>query len=190
MDMAIVRRRRLADAAIDTLATAGMRGLTHRSVDRAAGLPEGSCSYYFRTRQALLQAAAGRLAETDATEGRLRAADPTDPAEVAAALVRLIQHWIGPARSRTLARYELALEATRRPDLRRVLAGTGALLRRSVEAMLAELGVSDPPRQAPLIIAYLDGLVFDQIAGVAARILTRHELRVALLAMLRSFASS
>src|SRR5882762_7629376 len=114
--MAIVRRRRLADAAIDTLATAGMRGLTHRSVDRAAGLPEGSCSYYFRTRH--------------------------------------------------------------------------ALLRRSVEAMLAELGVSDPPRQAPLIIAYLDGLVFDQIAGVAARILTRHELRVALLAMLRSFASS
>jgi len=192
MDMAIVRRRRLADAAIDTLATAGMRGLTHRSVDRAAGLPEGSCSYYFRTRHALLQAAVDRLAEMHTTEveDRMRAADPTDPIEVAAALVRLIQHWTGPARSRTLARYELALEATRRPDLRRVLAGTGALLRRSVEAMLAELGVSDPPRQAPLIIAYLDGLVFDQIAGVAARILTRHELRVALLAMLRSFASS
>lgn len=76
----------------------------------------------------------------------------------------LIQHWIGPARARTLARYELALDATRRPDLRRVLAGTGALLRRSVEAMLGELGVSDPPRQAPLLIAYLDGLVFDQIA--------------------------
>jgi DNA-binding transcriptional regulator YbjK len=167
-----------------------MRGLTHRAVDRAGGLPEGSCSYYFRTRHALLQAAVDRLAETDTTEGRLRAADPTDPAEVAAVLVRLIQHWIGPARARTLARYELALEATRRPDLRRVLAGTGALLRRSVEAILGELGVSDPPRQAPLLIAYLDGLVFDQIAGVAARRLTRRELRGAVLAVLRSFTSS
>lgn len=133
-----------------------------------------------------------RLAEmgTAEVEDRLRAADPTDPIEVAAALVRLIQHWIGPARARTLARYELALEATRRPDLRRVLAGTGALLRRSVEAILGELGVSDPPRQAPLLIAYLDGLVFDQIAGVAARRLTRRELRGAVLAVLRSFTTS
>ena len=31
----------------------GLRGLTHRAVDREAGLPEGSCSGYFRTRRAL-----------------------------------------------------------------------------------------------------------------------------------------
>ena len=47
------RRAEIADAAISTLARDGMRGLTHRAVDRAAGLPEGSASYYFRTRQAL-----------------------------------------------------------------------------------------------------------------------------------------
>ncbi|WP_189544888.1 TetR/AcrR family transcriptional regulator, partial [Streptomyces gelaticus] len=57
------RRKQLADAAIGTLAAEGMRGLTHRAVDQRAGLAEGSCSYYFRTRQALLQAAVERLAE-------------------------------------------------------------------------------------------------------------------------------
>ena len=41
------RRALIADAAISTLARDGMRGLTHRAVDRAAGLPEGSASYYF-----------------------------------------------------------------------------------------------------------------------------------------------
>jgi len=35
-----------------------------------------------------------------------------------------------------------------------------------------ELGVAIRGARQPLIIAYLDGLVFDQIAGVAARILT------------------
>ena len=62
------RRAEIADAAISTLARDGMRGLTHRAVDRAAGLPEGSASYYFRTRQALLQATVERLAELDSTD--------------------------------------------------------------------------------------------------------------------------
>lgn len=59
----MTRRSDLVDAAIETLAAAGMRGLTHRAVDRVMGLPEGSTSYYFRTRQALLRAVGERLAE-------------------------------------------------------------------------------------------------------------------------------
>ena len=64
----MTRRSDLADAAIETLAAAGMRGLTHRAVDRRALLPEGSTSYYFRTRQALLQAVVERLAELTTAE--------------------------------------------------------------------------------------------------------------------------
>ncbi|SDL36900.1 hypothetical protein SAMN05421869_12541 [Nonomuraea jiangxiensis] len=41
--------------AIRLLAAEGMRGLTHRAVDRAADLPDGSTPYYVRTRQALLE---------------------------------------------------------------------------------------------------------------------------------------
>ena len=33
------RRRALADAGLEVLADAGARGLTHRAVDRAAGVP-------------------------------------------------------------------------------------------------------------------------------------------------------
>ncbi len=62
------RQTDIADAAIATLAHGGMRGLTHRAVDRAAGLPEGSACYYFRTRRALLQATVERLAELDIAE--------------------------------------------------------------------------------------------------------------------------
>src|SRR5690349_2893472 len=48
-----VRKDVITDAAIQLVAEQGMRGLTHRAVDRRAGLPEGSTSAYFRTRKAL-----------------------------------------------------------------------------------------------------------------------------------------
>ncbi|HLL33473.1 MAG TPA: TetR/AcrR family transcriptional regulator, partial [Streptomyces sp.] len=44
----------VADTALALLAERGMRGLTHRAVDEAAGLPQGSTSNVARTRQALL----------------------------------------------------------------------------------------------------------------------------------------
>ncbi|WFR73994.1 TetR family transcriptional regulator [Prescottella defluvii] len=36
----------IADAAVTLIAQQGLRALTHRAVDRAAGIPEGSTSYY------------------------------------------------------------------------------------------------------------------------------------------------
>ena len=55
----------LADAAIDLVAESGMRGLTHRAVDARAGVPAGSTSAYFRTREALIEGMVRRLAELD-----------------------------------------------------------------------------------------------------------------------------
>ncbi|MFD7030933.1 TetR/AcrR family transcriptional regulator [Streptomyces sp. NPDC059917] len=62
------RRTLIADAAIATVAAAGLRGLTHRAIDTAAGLPAGSTSYYFRTRTALIGACYARIEERDLAE--------------------------------------------------------------------------------------------------------------------------
>ena len=59
------RRRDLCDAAIRVLAEDGSRGLTHGQVDRVAGVPEGTTSYYYRTRVALLRGVGKRVAEID-----------------------------------------------------------------------------------------------------------------------------
>lgn len=188
------RRTDIADAAIRTLAREGMRGLTHRAVDREAGLPEGSASYYFRTRQALLQATVERLAELDGADIR-ESADSANPsggnletfADAAAALVvRLLT--VG--RERQLARYELALEANRRPELRRVLRDSGAVIRAMVAGPLAAAGVPEPSQRAADFTAFLDGLLFDQIAGAGTRELTRVELRAAIGALLTAVAGT
>lgn len=178
------RRADIADAAIATLARDGMRGLTHRAVDRAAGLPEGSASYYFRTRQALLQAAVERLAELDRADMLDSTGIPAPAARdldaIAAAAAGLVETWLTTGRERQLARYELALEATRRPELRQALVASGAAVRAVVASQFAAAGVHEPRSRAADFVAFLDGLLFDQIAGAGARELTSADLRAAI----------
>ncbi len=59
------RRRDLCDAAIELLAADGARGLTHLRVDRHAGFADGTTSFYYQTRAALLRGAMGRVIELD-----------------------------------------------------------------------------------------------------------------------------
>lgn len=168
------RLRTIADAAITVLARSGLRGLTHRAVDEAAALPPGSTSYYFRTRAALLDATVARLAELDlapaeqlpagsAPEGAVPT--PDSPAEVAGLLAAMLNDSLTRHRDRTLARYELSLEATRRPALRATLDQAGLSFRRLAAMMLAGLGSAAPERHARMLIAYCDGMLFDSIAG-------------------------
>ena len=169
------RRAQITDAAIATLARAGLRGLTHRAVDRAAGLPEGSASYYYRTRQALLAAMVERLAELDTAE--LDTPPGPDPAAHAAAAAVLIEQWVTASRDRHIARYELTLEATRRPELRATLAASGAAIRAAAARHLAAAGISDPDRRAATYVDFVDGMLFHQIAGDGTRQLTSADLR-------------
>src|SRR5437764_1452828 len=181
------RRAELADAAIPTLARDGMRGLTHRAVDRAAGLPEGSASYYFRTRQALLKATVERLAELDSAEMLPSTSLPVPPGhelDAFAAAAAIIENWLTTGRERQLARYELALEATRRPELRDALVASGAAIRAMVASHFAAAGIRQPGQRAADFVAFLDGLVFDQIAGAGARNLTSADLVAAIRALL------
>jgi len=164
------RRDLIADAAISTVAAAGLRGLTHRAVDTAAGLPAGSTSYYFRTRSALISACYLRLAELsvadvdrwEAEHGR------PDPDHAAEALAALLHHWLTVARDRQLARFELSLEATRRPELRADLESAGLAARSRATTLLAALGAPRPAQAADLLAAWTDGLLYDRLAGAPA----------------------
>jgi DNA-binding transcriptional regulator YbjK len=193
------RRALIADAAISTLARDGMRGLTHRAVDRAAGLPEGSASYYFRTRQALLQATVERLAELTSTDMLAGAAlldstaVPPQPGHdldaLASLTAALIQSWLTTGRERQLARYELSLEATRRPELRQILVTTGAAIRALIADRFAAAGIREPGQRAADFAAFIEGLLFDQIAGAGNRELTTADLRAAIATLLAAVTS-
>ncbi|WP_217241531.1 TetR/AcrR family transcriptional regulator [Streptomyces sp. AC555_RSS877] len=164
------RRDLIADAAISTVATAGLRGLTHRAVDAAAGLPAGSTSYYFRTRSALISACYLRLAALSVADADRWEADHErlDLDSAAGMLAALLHHWLTAARDRQLARFELSLEATRRPELRADLQTAGLSARSKATALLTALGAPRPEPAADLLVAWTDGLLYDWLAGALA----------------------
>ncbi|MFC7457705.1 TetR/AcrR family transcriptional regulator [Brachybacterium sp. GCM10030267] len=146
------RRERIADAVIDVLAERGSRGLTHRAVDEVAGLPTGSTSYYFRTRAALLAAAVPRLAELD-----VWALDGSDQHQQLVAILHDALH--GAGRRRTLARYELVLEAARRPEIQRAMAEGNARVIQRVAALFPAASDAEAQRRARDVLALVDGLL-------------------------------
>jgi DNA-binding transcriptional regulator YbjK len=159
------RRTVIADAAIATLAREGMRGFTHRAVDRVAELPEGSTSYYFRTREALMHAALARMAELDARDvaGVPDQGRRLDENALSALLAAVVRTWVTEGRDRTLARYELTLESTRRPDLRAKMIEYGSVFREMAEKTIAAAGATEPERRSRTLLAHLDGLVLHEL---------------------------
>lgn len=119
----LARRSALVDAAIEVLARGGARGLTFRAVDVEAGVPKGTASNYFASRDELLNQVGHRVYERlipdEATAAQMVAGPPTR--ERTAELVRLVVKRVAAFRTGFLALLELRLEATRRPELRAVL---------------------------------------------------------------------
>ena len=156
----------LLDAAIVVLGSQGVRQLTHRAVDAAAGLPAGSASNYFKSREALIDAVVDRFAEREqaAWEAIAALVRPKSGDEFARALATLVHRATGPERVVTLARYTLFVEAALHPRLQSKLAGTAQAIRVWGARWLRELGSTDPDRDCGLILDQLDGIMLHQLA--------------------------
>ena len=93
-----------------------IKGVTHRRVDRKAGVADGTTSFYFRTSAALFQAVAQRIADLDLAD--LEAAtNPGDGGAASGLAALVIRSASGQRLARSKARYELAMPATRDTDL-------------------------------------------------------------------------
>jgi DNA-binding transcriptional regulator YbjK len=163
------RRTVLADAAIDVLAERGMRGLTHRAVDRAAGLPPGTTSAYYRTRQALLTGLVRRLVALDQAElqeAGERTPVPGDEEELVAGIAAFVeQRLVGEGRRRSLARYACAIESVHHPELREILVPRENAGRAVVRDFLAARGVVHAEERTITLLTCVDGLVFDRLVN-------------------------
>ncbi|MFC7878925.1 TetR/AcrR family transcriptional regulator [Isoptericola sp. NPDC057391] len=180
------RRRALTDAAIALLVDAGVHGLSHRSVERAAGLPAGTAANYFRGREELLVATAQRVVELHladaraATEASVAARPPgtgpldgrDSPGSRAGTLERmtdlLATSLLDAAtrhRDRYLAIAELQLEARRRPALAAALAGLATQASDLTAAMHADTGLDVDPAAVPTLVLLYGGALLTLVTG-------------------------
>lgn len=139
---------------------AGREAVTHRSVADEAGVPLGSTTYYFDSRDDLLGQALEHVARKEADRHRelgrelLKARTPRQLADM---LLEQLTFEIED-RDAYIAEYELWLEAGRRPDLREAATSWCDAVQLAVAPAMEKLGSTDPAADASLVVAAIDGL--------------------------------
>jgi DNA-binding transcriptional regulator YbjK len=160
------RREQILDAAIAVLGRQGVRALTHRAVDAAAALPQGSTSNYFRTRDALFGGVVERVSERERAgfDELAAAAAPTTPAELAGVLAAAARVATRENRELTLSRFAILVEAGIHPQLRRKLGEVAADVRAWATDWLRAVGSLHPERDMAYLGNYVDARVLHQLA--------------------------
>jgi DNA-binding transcriptional regulator YbjK len=158
------RRAQILDAAIDILVDDGIGGLTHRQVDDRARVPAGTTSNYFRRRRALLEATAARTVDLHwrRVEALQSAIGPMTVDGVRALMIRMLDP-DDQFRRWTLARFELFMEGTRRPELRPFLKELQAAAVKSARLIFEAAGFSPSSEQMEEISRLLNGFVFSNL---------------------------
>jgi DNA-binding transcriptional regulator YbjK len=152
----------LLAAAVSVVAEEGFHGLTQPAVDEAAGLPEGTCSTSFETREALVRGltdyvarrAGQNLGGLAAELGETALVDDKGVDAVTRALLRAVQD-----RDLLVTRFELNLRAARDPELATVLSGHRRVLVDVLGGMLTGRGKPLSAASAETLVASFDGVM-------------------------------
>ncbi|MFE4500389.1 TetR/AcrR family transcriptional regulator [Rhodococcus sp. NPDC056743] len=161
MGMNADRRPLMGACAVTIIAEHGPRALTHRAVDAAMGIPQGSTSYYFRTRESLLAAAVQHIVEQSQSTFAEFLDDKSDPATV---IARYLGDLLTRRRDELIARYALLLEIRSNRELHDALAQSLFSTARAQE-IFAGHRVKNPESAASDLVSLLEGLLFDRCIG-------------------------
>lgn len=172
------RRELVTATALRMIDEVGLAAVNHRAIDKAAGLPIGTTSNYFRTRAALYEAILHRMLDDQITELEQRAAGtvPRTHDELVDLLATVIdaggdQSHTGEtsARNRYVARIKLSLEAASNTQLATALRQTRAA---SLDVLATHVRAVHPQvtdEQLDALGSVITGLSIDRLTiGVPA----------------------
>jgi TetR/AcrR family transcriptional regulator, regulator of biofilm formation and stress response len=154
------RREQILEATLRVIGRSGRQAVTHRAVAEEAGVPLGSTTYYFESRDDLLRQALEHVAASEVERYRELGEDLRRIKSARELADRLIDELVAAAQDRIayIAEYELWLEAGRRPELREAATSWCDAEQRSVAGAMEALGSTDPATDASLVVAAIDGL--------------------------------
>lgn len=157
----------ILDAALRLVGEEGTSALTHRRVAESAGVSLSATTYYFRSKEQILEQALFLAAERELTELSV-VHDQFDPAtmtleEWAARLARVLAaETKGRRRVMLLAQFEMDLYAARNPRLRAAVRELNARYAALIEPVLVRLGAQETAQSAKLFVAAVTGLLLEQ----------------------------
>jgi|tagenome__1003787_1003787.scaffolds.fasta_scaffold20987580_8 DNA-binding transcriptional regulator YbjK len=172
------RRGEILEATLRVIAAGGADAVTHRAVALQAGVPPASTTYYFDSKEALVQEALELVIErsTALVARHADAAPPATPAQLVDRLCALVDDQIADESAPLAAQYELMLEAGRRPGLRRLAERWERAYMRALGSMVASSGLPEPQLAARLLTDTMEGALLGHLA-LPRRDFVRRRLR-------------
>lgn len=159
-DERMERRDQIVECALQVVAQGGFKALTHRRVDRAAGLVEGSTGNHFPRREDLVRAVIRRVSERDRQVfHELRASTVETAEHLADVLTQGVLRMTAPDYA-VFARVRLLLLPTGSDDAAQLHRAVLELL----EATLTHLGLSDVHVRARTVAALFDGTIMHTVS--------------------------
>jgi DNA-binding transcriptional regulator YbjK len=165
------RREHILRATLELIGEHGTNSVTHRAVAERAGLPLSATTYWFESKEELLQEAL-LLANREEVERLERlvldlAPREFDVREWARAVSQALATDLAADPIRHVAFTELALEGTRRPWVAEEMARWHEAHLRLAELGLRAAGAPDPRADAPLVVATITGFILGQLVTPA-----------------------
>jgi DNA-binding transcriptional regulator YbjK len=161
------RREHILRATLELIGEHGSDAVTHRAVAKRAGVPLSATTYWFDSKEQLLQETL-LLAAREEVERLERlvldlAPREFDVSEWAGAVAAVIAADLAEDPVRHVAFTELALEGTRRSWLAEEVARWHGAHLRLAELGLRAAGSPDPRADAPLLVAAITGFMLGQL---------------------------
>jgi DNA-binding transcriptional regulator YbjK len=153
-------RERILHATLRVIAEQGVGTVSNRRVASEAGVALGSLTYHFPSqttllRESLMLHVVEEVTRLEAVAAELRASEAT-AADAAAEVERVVRR--SADKVEPIAELELHLQAARDPELQEASRRCFEAYEDFARAALEALGVPDPARHAPAVVALLSGL--------------------------------
>jgi TetR/AcrR family transcriptional regulator, regulator of biofilm formation and stress response len=163
------RREAIVRAALALIGERGLDAVTHRALADRAEVPLSATTYWFASKEAILQEAL-LLAAREEVERLERvvlelAGKELDVSRWAGAVAAELAAEIEEDPARQVAFTELVLEGTRRPWLREEVARWEEAFLRLAELGLRATGSPEPVTDARLVVATVTGLMIGQLTN-------------------------
>ena len=163
------RREEILRATLRLIGLRGADAVTHRAVAAEAGVPLSATTYYFASKDHLLEQALLLAAreETERLERLVRelSSSSLSPEGWASAVSAQISADVDEDPGKHVTLFELALEATRTEVLRADVREWQAAHLRLAETACRAVGSPEPELDARLVVAALTGLMLEQLAS-------------------------
>jgi DNA-binding transcriptional regulator YbjK len=163
------RREEILRATLRLIGERGADAVTHRAVAEEAGVPLSATTYYFASKEQLLEQTL-LLAAREETERLERLVLELAPSslsvgEWAAAVAHQLASDVAADPAKHVALFELGLEATRREPLRVEMQRWQDAHLRLAEMGCRAIGSDEPETDARVVVATLTGLMLEQLAA-------------------------